>query len=161
MAAATAAISGAYSFLDVQVAFAGPGLPGSVTLSDPGYSGEGIKISMVGEKDVLTVGADGAGMHSLIASKAAKATVSLLKTGPGNAMLAQAYNYQTQSSAYVGQNIFTITNPISGDSITLQGGAFAKFPDIAYATEGGLIEWEFLFTQADFQLGNGFQNTGI
>ena len=154
-----ALLSGTYSFLDVTCAITGPGI--HADLSDPGYSGEGIKIANVSEKDVMTIGAGGAGMHSLVASKAAKVTISLLKTGPGNAMLNQAYNFQTTSSANHGQNTITVVNPVSGDNITLQGGAFAKEPDLTYAIEGGMVEWEFNFVQRDSILGNGFQNTGI
>ena len=151
--------SGAYSFLDVNVAITGPGI--QANLSDPGFSGEGIKVSMIEEKDTLVVGAGGDGMHSMRASKAARATISLLKTGPGNALLSQAYNYQATSAAYWGQNIVTITNPVSGDVVTLQGGAFVKQPEIVNATEANVMEWEFNFTQCDMLLGNGYQATGI
>jgi len=143
----------AYSFLDVNAAIVGPG--GNFSLSGVGNSEEGIKVSMTEEKDTQTIGADGTPMHSLHAGKGGKCTVSLLKTSPANNKLSTLYNLQTASSAAHGVNVISIANPISGDSITLTQVAFSKHPDISYAKEGGMIEWEFNCGTVDISLGGG------
>jgi hypothetical protein len=120
-----------------------------------GAAEEGITVDMVGEKNTMTIGADGTGMHSLHASKAAKATVTLLKTSPTNALLNALYNTQSASSANWGQNLITIGNLATGDSITLQQCAFAKQAKVVYATEGGTMEWEFDCVTNDELLGSG------
>lgn len=152
-------ISGVYSFLDVNVAITGPNITSD--LSGSGFSGEGVKITMLEEKDTMIIGAGGAGMHALRGSKAGKVTISLLKTGPGNALLSQAYNLDAQSSATWGQNQITISNLVSGDNITCQNCAFVKQPDNQDNEAGGLMEWEFNSTLIDQILGNGFTPTGI
>ena len=152
-------ISGVYSFLDFNVAITGPNV--SADLSGSGFSGEGVKITMLEEKDTMTIGAGGAGMHALRGSKAGKVIISLLKTGPGNALLSQAYNLDSQSSATWGRNQVTISNPVSGDNITCQNCAFIKQPDNANGDAGGMMEWEFNSTLIDQILGNGFVPTGI
>lgn len=147
--------SGAYSFLDMNCAIKGPG--GSFDVASGGLSSEGVRISMSSDKNAMTIGAAGDGMHSLRASTAARITVSLLKTGTGNAQMNQLYRYQSASSAYWGQNQITITNAITGDSIVATGGAFVKQTDLGYSEEGGLNVWAFDFIATAQVLGNNYQ----
>jgi Protein of unknown function (DUF3277) len=154
-----APISGSYSFLNVSAAISGPG--GSFSISAAGVSDGGIRIAMEGDKDRMTIGAGGAGMHSLIASNAGRITVSLLKTAPGNAQMNQLYRHQKSSAAYWGQNVITINNPVTGDAITCTDCSFVKQPDVVYTPEGGMMEWAFNSVDIDEVLGNTFQNTGI
>jgi hypothetical protein len=55
---------GVYSFLDVSATISGPGGTFSIG-SDAGVAEEGITTAYTGEKNTMTIGADGAGMHSL------------------------------------------------------------------------------------------------
>lgn len=143
-----------YSFLDVQAAIVGPG--GSFNLgSGAGNAEEGISIDPMEDIDSLLIGADGSGMHSLIANKAGKVTVRLLKNSPTNALLSSMLAFQRTSGANHGQNNVTITNKVSGDTITCQQAAFAKVPVITYAKEGGINEWEFNSALIDVGLGAG------
>ncbi len=104
---------------------------------------EGITIEAVEDKNVMTIGADGAGQHSLIASDARKITLRLLKTSPVNKALMALYDLQSQSSALWGQNVITVTDSGRGDLTLVQGCAFKKAPSLTYAKEGGMMEWEF------------------
>lgn len=146
---------GTYAFRDVQASIVGPG--GSFQLGGDGAanSEEGVSVAMTEEKNTMTIGADGEGMHSLHSGKSGKLTVRLLKTSPINAKLSTMYNAQTVSSAAHGLNTISIRNPISGDSITATEVAFAKHPDIQYAKEGGMVEWEFQAIKVDLSLGGG------
>ena len=152
-------ISGSYSFLDVNCSITGPNI--SADLSNPGYAGEGITITMLEEKDTMTIGAGGAGMHALRGSKAGRIRLSLLKTGPGNAMLNQAYNLDSISAANWGQNQITINNPFTGDNPTCLFCAFVKEPDLVYNEAGGVMVWEFNSTNIDRITGNVFQPINI
>jgi hypothetical protein len=152
-------ISGAYSFLDVLAAMVGPG--GSYDVAGMGLAEEAIIIAAEADKDVLTIGAGGAGMHSLRSSKAGRVTIRLLKTGLGNALLSQSYAFQSASSQNWGQNQLTISNPVSLDNITCLNGAFVKHADVTYGAVGGLMEWTFAFTQIDRIMGNGGAPTGL
>lgn len=149
---------GAYSFLDVNATIAGPG--GNFLLSEAGLSEEGIIITQLSERDVMTMGARGDGMHSLRASRAVRVAVSLLKTGNGNAQLNSMFRYQSLSSSRWGSNIITVTNAVTGDSAVASGGAFVKHADLAYRTEGGLNVWEFMCINSEQFLGDSFQTTG-
>jgi gentisate 1,2-dioxygenase len=151
--------SGVYSFIDVQATFKGPG--GTFDIASAGVAEEAIRLDMVADKNVMTIGANGDGMHSLRASRAGRVTMQLLKTAAANALLSQVYNHQSQSSANWGQNQITITNPVTGDNITCQQGAFVRQSPIGFASEGGVNTWVFEFVVVDEILGNGFQNTGL
>jgi hypothetical protein len=144
---------GTYSFLDVQATLTGPG--GSFDLASNGLAEEGLKYSMIGPKDIMTMGANGNGMHTLVGSNGARVEMSFLKTAPANAVLNHLYTYQSSSSAYWGQNQLTINNPITGDSVTLLGGSFEKQADNAYAMQANLLIWPFLFITRLDKLGNG------
>jgi Protein of unknown function (DUF3277) len=131
----------AYSFLDTQVSFTGPS--GSFSLgAGSGSAEEGITVAMAGDKDTTTPGADGQVMHSLHASDVGTISIRFLKTSEDNALLQAAYTGDKQGSATWGQNIIQISNMNSGDVITGQELAFVKFPDLTYATEGGMVEWQ-------------------
>lgn len=141
-----------YSFLDVHASIVGPG--GSFSLgSGSANAEEGIDVDMIEDKDTLTIGADGTPMHSLHAGKGANVIIRLLKTSPVNAQLSQLYNIQTLSSATHGQNVISISNLASGDSIVAQAVAFKKQPKVTYAKEGGMMEWEFSAGIVDESLG--------
>lgn len=145
-----------YSFQDVNAAIVGPG--GGFSLgAGSGNAEEGITIEQAAEIDAMTIGADGSGMHSLVANKAAKVTVRLLKTSPTNALLSAMASFQRVSAANHGQNTISIVNKVSGDAITCQLAAFSRIPTISYSKEGGMIEWEFNSILSDVGLGAGVQ----
>jgi hypothetical protein len=145
---------GVYSFLDVTAAMSGPG--GNINLgAGAAVSEEGITVEAVEDKSIMTIGADGQGMHSLIASEASTVTVRLLKTSPVNNQLMEMYKVDTKSSANHGRNNITVRNPATGDSITLQQVAFKKRPTITYAKEAGINEWVFDAIKTDTVLGVG------
>jgi len=130
-----------YSFLDVKAAITGPG--GNVLLSGSANAEEGITVEMVEDKNTMTIGADGSVMHSLHAGKHGTITIHLLKTSPLNALLANMYALQTSSSALHGQNVLSVTNPITGDEATCRSVAFKKLPANVNAKVGGKNDWTF------------------
>jgi hypothetical protein len=143
-----------YSFLNVNAAIVGPG--GAINIGvGSGAAPEGITITMAGEKDTLTIGADGAVMHTLNADKSATVTVRMLKTSPTNYQLSAMYNTQTISAALHGQSTITIRDSARGDSITCRDVAFRRQPALTYGREGPVLEWEFNAGQVDMLLGVG------
>lgn len=146
---------GSYSFLDNAVSISGPG--GSFNLAGNGAANadEGIDVEMVSDKNTMTQGADGSTMHSLSASTAAQVTVRLQKTSPVNAMLSSLYNTQQISSSTWGQNVITIKNTVSGDSITLTDVAFKRLPNLKYAKDANVNEWVFDAGKSAWSLGSG------
>ena len=149
--------AGAYSFLDVNATISGPG--GDFSLSAAGVSDEGISIALVSEKNTMTIGAAGDGMHSLKATTAVRVSISLLKTGTGNALMNAMYRYQELSSARWGQNTITVTNAVTGDSALITAGAFTKHPDVRYGAEGGMMIWTFDAVSSQIILGDSYQTT--
>jgi len=151
---------GVYSFLDVQASITGPG--GAFSLgAGSGNAEEGITTAFIGEKNTLTKGADGSGMHSLHASNAGKITLRFLKTSPVNAQLSAMYNFQKTSSGNWGQNIIVVSNTQLGDVVSGQQCAFTKHPDLTYAVEGGMVEWEFDVIQLDELIGAGVPDVNL
>ena len=143
-----------YSFQDVTAAIVGVG--GSINLAaGAAVSEEGITIEPVADKNVMTIGADGSGMHSLAANEASTVTVRLLKVSPVNAQLSMMYNLQTRSSATHGKNVITIRDVVRGDAVVLTSVAFKKRPPLNYAKEGGLVEWTFDAVKTNTTLGVG------
>lgn len=143
-----------YSFLNVNASIAGPG--GFANLAAGAAAAEeGITIEASEDKNVMTIGADGKGQHSLVASNACTVTVRLLKTSPVNALLMIMYDLQTASSALHGQNVITVTDSGRNDLTLIQSAAFKKKPTITYAKEGGMMEWTFDAIQANTVLGAG------
>jgi hypothetical protein len=143
-----------YSFLNVSCQMVGPGIAANLA-AGAAASEEGITIEPSTEKNIMTIGADGKGQHSLVADDSAKVTIRLLKTSPQNAVLMTAYDLQTVSSALHGVNTMTVTDSARGDVTVLQAVAFRKKPVITYAKEGGMMEWEFDAIQANTVLGGG------
>lgn len=132
-----------YSFLDTNFSISGPGGVGVNLAAGASAAEEGISIEPVEDKNVMTIGADGRGQHSLVASDAVTVTVRLLKTSPVNGQLMTMYNVQSASSALWGQNVITGTNSASGDYNVAQSVAFKKKPVLTYAKEAGMNEWVF------------------
>lgn len=145
---------GVYSFLNVNATIAGPG--GAANLAAGAQAAEeGITIESSEDKNVMTIGADGAGQHSLVASDACTLTVRLLKTSPINAILMAMYDLQSASSALWGQNVFTIVDSARNDYTVIQSAAFKKRPVLTYAKEGGMNEWTFDGIKVNTILGAG------
>lgn len=141
-----------YSFLDVTASLTGP--TGIIDLGQGSANAEeGITQTMGGNKNTMTIGADGEGMHSLHADKSGTITVTLLKTSPVNKKLSLAYNAQSQSSSTWGKNIIVIRNTASGDISTARECAFQKQPDFNNAKEGGTVAWVFDCIKIDQLLG--------
>lgn len=141
-----------YSFQDVSATLVGVG-----AVIDLGYGSanaeEGITISMAGDKNTMTIGADGEGMHSLHADKSGQITVRLLKTSPQNAKLMALYDAQSLSSSAWGMNVITVANSASIDIHTGRKCAFRKKPDMRYAKDGDIVEWVFDAVKIDSILG--------
>jgi hypothetical protein len=95
------------------------------------------------------------GMHSLHAGNAGKVTVRLLKTSPVNAQLSQLYASSRQSSALWGQNVSPSTTWPAATWSRPGQAAFVKHPDLAYAKDGNVMEWEFDVGALDILLGTG------
>ena len=141
-----------HSFLDVTASLTGP--TGVIDLGQgSANSEEGITQTMGGNKNTMTIGADGEVMHSLHADKSGTITVTLLKTSPVNKKLSLAYNAQSQSSATWGNNVIVIRNTASGDISTARSCAFQKQPDFNNAKEGGTVAWVFDCGKIDQLLG--------
>lgn len=146
-------MSGSYSFLDVDCTLVGPG--GFINLgAGAGNSEEGITITPTGEINVMQIGADGSGQHSLKADKSGNLVVRLLKTSPVNAQLSAMYAFQTASASAHGQNTIVVRDK-RGDVITCAQTAFTKAPDLTYAVEAGFNEWSFSAVRIDRTLGAG------
>lgn len=143
-----------YSFLDVSCLFAGPGISSNLA-AGAGSAEEGIDIEATTDKNVMTIGADGTGQHSLVADDSCKLTIRLLKTSPLNAVLMAAYDAQSLSSAVWGINTVTLSDTARGDFTVVQQVAFKKRPKLTYAKEAGTFEWEFDGIQVNSILGGG------
>lgn len=141
-----------YSFMDVQASIIGPG--GAFQL---GYgqanAEEGITIQRTGDKNTMTIGADGEGMHSLHADKSGTITLRYLKTAPINQKLMALATAQSVSSSLWGQNVITVTQSASGDVTTGRAAAFKKIPDLNYKKDGDVVEWVFDVVKIDTMLG--------
>ncbi|WP_269914798.1 phage structural protein [Acinetobacter sp. HY1485] len=142
-----------WSFMDTHATLASD--DGTIDL---GYGAavaeEGITVAMLDNKNTMTIGADGEGMHALHASKAGTVTVRLLKTSPTNAKLMNLYNVQQQSAKKWGKNSFTLNNPSAGDNVSATKLAFQKAPDYNAAKEGQTVEWVFDAIKIDMKLGS-------
>lgn len=132
-----------YSFLNVSATITGPGAVGLNLGAGAANAEEGISIEPVEDKNVMTIGADGKGQHSLVASNARKIVIRLLKTSPVNGLLMVLYNLQQSSSSLWGQNVMSVVDSGRGDATIVQSCAFKKVPTLTYAKEAGFNEWEF------------------
>lgn len=142
-----------YSFLDVACSLAGPGVLTSLG-NGAAVAEEGITIAAAGDKNTMTIGADGAGIHSLHADKSGQVTVRLLKNSPQNPILSAAYAFQTSSGSAHGQNTIVVQDKSRGDTVTCTQCAFKKAPDLQYAKEADIIEWVFDAVKIERTLGN-------
>lgn len=143
-----------YSFLSVQATIDGPG--GNFAIGNGAASSEeGITFAYTEDKNTMTIGADGQGMHSLHAGKSGTVTVRLLKTSPMNAALMQMYNLQTANPALHGANTLTVRDTFRGDVAVARECGFKKAPDITWAKEGGINEWTWDAIYLDETLGVG------
>lgn len=141
-----------YSFLDVKAAISGPG--GIINLGEgAGIAKEGITVDPSQDIDIMTIGADGGGMHSLVADKSGMVTVRLLKTSPQNQLLSAMVAFQRTSGAQHGQNTITIVDKARGDVITCRQSAFRRVPAINYGSDAGMLEWTFNVVEIDVTLG--------
>jgi len=148
--------SNTYSFMDVAATITGPG--GTFSLGyGSGNAEEGITIEMTEDKNTMTVGADGSVMHSLHCGNSGTVTIRYLKTSTTNNQMQQMYDYQRVTAANWGQNTIVISDPARGDQISCRGCAFRRFPNVAYAKDGGLQEWSFQAAFIDSVLGDGTQ----
>lgn len=143
-----------YSFKDIAGSIQGVGLYANFG-NGSGAAEGGISIESADDKNAMTIGAGGDGVHSLRADDSATVTFRLLKTSPFNAILQQAYNTQALSSLSWGKNTITIRDIARGDLITCNGCAFKKAPDIEYATEASEVEWMFDVIKRTQVLGSG------
>jgi len=143
-----------YSFQDIMASITGPS--GTVSLgAGSAASDGGISIVMVEDKSTMTIGADGAVMHSLHAGKGSTVTVRLLKTSPTNQLLSQMYALDTSGSGVYGFNTISVRDLQLNDVVVAQQCAFAKFADVTYSKEGGEMVWTFHAGITDFILGSG------
>ena len=141
-----------YAFKDVAATLIGP--TGFLNLGyGAGVSDEGISVEMNGEKNTMTIGSDGEGMHSLHADKSGVVTVRLLQTSPTNAKLQAMYDAQTLTASLHGQNVISIRNAQSGDVTTCRSCAFKKKPAVHYKKDGVIVEWSFDTIKVDTVLG--------
>lgn len=140
-----------YSFLDIAAALVGPG--GSISIgAGAGVADEGIDVETSVDRNTMTIGADGTGMHGLNADKSGRITLRLLKTSETNAALMSMANFQLTSGATHGQNTLVINDLARGDVITCRQCAFKKIPTMALAKEAGTYEWSFDAIQIDHLL---------
>lgn len=130
----------AYSFLNIVAAIAGPGAAFSLG-SGSAVAEEGITIAPNEDKNVMVIGADGKGQHTLIASNGGVITMRFLKTSPTNGLLQLAYDFQAASSALWGQNVITVVDTARNELTTCQSCAFKKKPELVYDKAGPMIEW--------------------
>lgn len=135
-----------YAFQNINAAISGSG--GSFNIgSGSGNADEGITVvGNVEEKGIGLVGADGQIMPTLRASKLGRWTVRLLKTSPVNAQLQALYNAQSVNPAFWATNVLTLNDVVRGDALSLSGAWFVKQPDLVYAKDGNVNEWEFMGT---------------
>lgn len=141
-----------YSFLDVSATLVGAGAVIDLGAGSANAE-EGITIVMAEDKNTMTIGADGEGMHSLHAGKSGQLTLRYLKTSPKNAQLMALYDAQSLSSAAWGNNVITVANSASGDGHVARSCAFKKRPDMRYAKDGDIVEWIFDSIKIDGILG--------
>jgi len=143
---------GAYSFQDVSATLTTPSA--SINLgAGAAVADEGITIEPTEDKNTMTVGADGAGMHSLHAGNPANVSVRLLQTSPVNALLMAEYNAQRINSTLWGQGVILVRQTASGDTTSATQVAFKRRPNLTYRKDGAFLEWSFEAVAHDTVLG--------
>ena len=143
-----------YAFQNIQAAISGLG--GSFNLGyGSGNAEEGISVvGNVAEKGIAVVGADGTIMPTLRASKMGRWTIRLLKTSPVNGQLQALFNAQSINPAFWASNTLTLVDSVRGDALSLAQAWFTKQPDLVFAQDGNVNEWEFMGSH-DQVLGQG------
>lgn len=131
-----------YSFMNVQATLAGPGAIVSLGYGS-GAAKEGLHVEYLEAKDAMTVGADGAIMHSLRAGNAARIMVRLLKTSPVNQQLSIMYNFQRTQASFWGINTLAIRDVQRGDVGAGAQIAFDKHAGVTWAEDANILEWSF------------------
>lgn len=145
-------MSGTYSFIDTQASFVSA--EGNFNIGyGAGIAEEGITVAMAGNKNSMTIGADGEGMHSLHADNSGTVTIRLLKNSPVNAKLMNVYNAQKSSSKKWGKATITINHTGSGDNYTATKCAFQKAPDYTNPKTAPIVEWVFDAIKINAKLG--------
>lgn len=144
----------AYSFLNTSCMMVGPGIAANLG-AGAAVAEEGITLTPTTDKNVMTIGADGKGQHSLVADDSRQVKIKLLKTSPLNAAMMIAYDLQSQSSGLWGINTLTVTDASRGDLHVVQQVAFKKLPEISQQKEAGFIEWELEGIESNSILGSG------
>jgi hypothetical protein len=148
-------MSGTYSLLDVNFSIVGPNISTSAT----GVAEEGYTPAFEEDSDVMTQGVGGV-MHSLTVAKRGAVELHILKTSPMNAQLNYAYiQDRANGSQQWGQNVITITNPVSGDNWNCKSCAFRRHPSTPYQVRGSVHVWTFNSGEMDPILGNLTPNT--
>lgn len=132
----------AYSFLNVQAAILGPGAAFNLG-AGAAVSEEGITIAPNEDKNVMVIGADGKGQHTLIASNGGLITLRFLKTSPTNGLLQLAYDIQSATSSLWGQNVIIVRDTARNEVTTCQSCAFKKKSEVTYDKNGAMMEWTF------------------
>lgn len=135
-------MANAYSFINIVAAILGPGAAFNLGVG-AAVAEEGITIAPNEDKNVMVIGADGKGQHTLIASDGGLVTLRYLKTSPVNGQLQLAYDLQKASSAAWGQNIITVVDTVRLELTTCQSCAFKKKPELVYDKNGPMMEWTF------------------
>ena len=141
-----------YSFQDCKVTLVATGVMINVG-AGAGVAKEGIEFNPVGEKNTMTIAADGEGMHSLRADKSGNVIIRLLKTSPANAKLMAAYDLQAMSSTLWGTNLIRASNSAVGDLHVARGCAFKRKPNMKNAEDADIVEWHFDAIKIDSILG--------
>ena len=145
-----------YSFADVFGTVTGPGGVSIPLGAGSGSSAEeGISFEQTVYSNMMTVGAAGDGMHTLIQNNSGRVSIHLLKTSPLNAQLNQMLVYQKSSSLYWGINTITVANPVTGDQYTCTQAAFKRRPNNQYSKDPNQIIWEFDAVNVFATLGSG------
>jgi hypothetical protein len=143
---------GAYSFQSVSATYSSP--TASINLgAGAAVADEGISIEPTEDKNTMTIGADGGGMHSMHAGNPANVSVRLLQTSPVNALLMAEYNAQRANSTLWGQGVFLVRQTASGDTTTATNVAYKRKPNLVYRKDGAFLEWAFEAIEHDTVLG--------
>jgi len=141
-----------YSFADVVAALSGPG--GLINVgAGAGPSKEGVTVTPGADANIMQIGADGGGQHSMTSDFSGTITIRLLKTSPTNALLAAMLSFQRASAANWGQNTFSLADKNRNDIVTASQVAFKKWPDLTFAEEAGVNEWVFDAVRISMALG--------
>jgi hypothetical protein len=141
-----------YAFIDVVGSLSGP-----TGVANLGYGAsiadEGITFDAAGDRNTMTIGADGNGMHTLHSDRSGTVTARYLKTSPTNAILQAHYDAQSLSSTLWGKNMIVVRQVQSGDITTASSCAFKKKPTIKYGKVGEMMEWTWDSFAIDTVLG--------